>query len=67
MAGELVLTAGGHRHVLAVLRATAVIEDLPGLGPQQKGACRGRAHSQEVLVGLALTSPLRGRRVEPAK
>ena len=65
LAGELVLTAGGHCHVPAVLRATAVIVDLPGLGPQQEGASRGRAHSQEVLVGLALTSPLGGGWVKP--
>ena len=50
LAGELVLTAGGHCHVPAVLRATAVIVDLPGLGPQQEGACRGKAHSLEMSV-----------------
>ena len=57
-AGELVLTAGGHCHVPAVVRATAVIVDLPGLGPQQEGACRGRAHGIEIRVLGASRFPL---------
>ena len=67
LAGELVVIAGGHGHVPAVLRPTGVVVDLPGLSPEHEGGSRGRAHSQEMFVDLALTSPLRGRRVEPAK
>ena len=65
LAGELVVIAGSHCHVPAVLRAAGVIVDLPGLGTEQKGACRGRTHGLEMLVDLALTSPLGASRVIP--
>ena len=67
LAGELVVIAGRHGHVPAVVRPTGVVVDLPGLSPEHEGGSRGRAHSQEMFVDLALTSPLRGRWVEPAK
>ena len=34
LAGELVVIAGGHGHVPAVLRPTGVVVDLPGLGSE---------------------------------
>ena len=67
LAGELVVSAGRHGHVPPVVRPTGVVVDLPVLSPEHEGGSRGRAHSQEMFVDLALTSPLRGRRVEPAK
>ena len=65
LAGELVVIAGGHGHVPAVLRPTGVVVDLPGLGAEQERSCRGRANSLEMFVDLALSSPLGGRRVKP--
>ena len=58
LAGELVVIAGGHGHVPAVLRPTGVVVDLPGLSPEQERSCRGRADSLEMFVDLALSSPL---------
>ena len=65
LTGELLVIAGSHCHVAGVLRATGVIVDLPGLGTQQQGPCRGRAHRLEMFVDLALTSPLGASRVIP--
>ena len=65
LTGELVVIAGSHCHVAGVLRATGVIVDLPGLGTQHQGACRGRAHRLEILVDLALSFPLGASRVIP--
>ena len=67
LAGELVVSAGRHCHVPAVLRATGVIGDLPGGGPQQQGPCRGRAHCLEIVVLGAPGSPLGSGRVIPAQ
>ena len=50
LAGELVVSAGRHGHVPAVLRPAAVIVDLPGLGSEQERSCRGRAESLEISV-----------------
>ena len=58
LTGELVVVACCHRHVPAVLRATAVIVDLPGLSTQQERACRGRAHSIKIMVLGASRFPL---------
>ena len=67
LAGELVVIAGSHCHVPAVLRATGVIGDLPGGGPQQQGPCRGRADCLEIVVLGAPGSPLGSVRVIPAQ
>ena len=58
LAGELVVIAGGHGHVPAVLRPAAVVVDLPGLSPEQERSCRGRAHGIKTVRILAPRFPL---------
>ena len=67
LTGELVVIAGSHCHVPGVVRATGVIVDLPCLGTEHQGPCRGRAHRLEILVLAAPRIPLGSYWVKPSQ
>ena len=62
---ELVLIAGGQRHVPPVLRAAGIPHEMPSVSPQEEGACRRPAVGIELRVSRAPSLPQGAHGVKP--